>query len=84
MSAHQLIIDHDKWRRGKGGAPAGVSGSDGNGYSSLDLNLITFTGGDFNGSSFVSTTFEEASWQSCQFIGVNFNNCDLTSIRMSA
>lgn len=44
MSALQIIQDHDKWRRGTGGARAGLAGqSDGNVYTGLDLNLITFS-----------------------------------------
>ncbi|MDI3383526.1 hypothetical protein ACFPPF_14110 [Xenophilus aerolatus] len=44
MSAQTLILKHDEWRKGLGGAPAGVAGeSDGNAYMGLDLNLITFS-----------------------------------------
>jgi hypothetical protein len=52
MSAQQIILDHDKWRKGMGGASAGLAGeSDGNAYAGLDLNLITFTSSSFHGDA---------------------------------
>lgn len=84
MSAQQIILDHDRWRRGIGGAPAGLAGeSDANAYAGLDLDLAQFTSSSFSGSSFASTTFREAVWTGCQFSGVTFSTCDLTGITMT-
>lgn len=85
MSAIQIIQDHDKWRRGLGGAPAGLANqADGNAYAGLDLNLITFDSCVFAGSSFVSTTFKDAVWGACQFNNCSFSHCDMQRIRMTA
>ena len=74
MSALQIILDHDKWRKGVGGARAGLAGeSDANAHAGLDLNLITFTGCNFSGGSFTSTSFHDAVWTSCQFNACSFN-----------
>jgi len=84
MSSLQIIQDHDKWRKGIGGAPAGLAGeSDGNTYVGLDLGLITFTSSTFKGSRFASTTFVDAVWTSCRFTGCSFSGCDMQRIRIS-
>lgn len=84
MSAQPLILQHDQWRKGLGGAPAGIAGqSDGNAYAGLDLNLITFSGSVFSGSSFSGTTFLDASWTGCQFANCTFSGCDLQRIAVS-
>lgn len=81
MSAQQIILDHDKWRKGLGGAQAGLAGeSDGNAYAGLDLNLITFAGRSFDGSRFTSITFHDAIWTSCKFSGCSFSQCDMQRI----
>ena len=73
MSANQIIKDHDKWRKGAGGAKAGLSGeSDGDSYAGLDLDLITIASSRFDGSSFSSVTFKNANWSSSHFAGVRF------------
>lgn len=84
MSAQTLILKHDEWRKGLGGAPAGVAGeSDGNAYTGLDLNLITFSTSTFSGSSFAATTFRSASWSGCQFVRCSFSGCDMRQIEIS-
>jgi len=84
MSSLQIIQDHDKWRKGTGGAPAGLAGeSDGNAYAGLDLNLVTFASSTFSGSSFTATTFVDAVWTSCQFSGCAFSRCDMQRIHIS-
>ncbi|WP_435500357.1 pentapeptide repeat-containing protein [Variovorax sp. LT1R20] len=84
MRSLQIIQDHDKWRKGVGGAPAGLAGeSDGNAYAGLDLNLATFASSTFSGSSFTSTSFMDAVWTSCQFNGCTFSLCDLQRIRIT-
>lgn len=84
MSARQIIQDHDKWRKGMGGAPAGLVGeSDANAYAGLDLDLITFSASTFNGSSFSATTFKGTNWSSCQFQGCAFSMCDFEGMRMT-
>lgn len=83
MAAQPLIIQHDKWRKGQGGAPAGVAGeSDGSSYAGLDLNLITFTASQFSGSSFSSTSFQDAQWSGCAFTGCTFADCDMQRIQI--
>ncbi len=84
MSAQPLILDHDKWRKGLGGAPAGVAGqSDGNGYAGLDLDLITFSASSFSGARFSATTFRQADWSECRFAGCAFSQCDFSKLRMA-
>ncbi|MBS0426695.1 MAG: pentapeptide repeat-containing protein [Proteobacteria bacterium] len=84
MSAREIILSHDRWRRGVGGAPAGLAGeSDANAYAGLNLDLAQFTSSSFSGSSFASTTFREAVWTDCQFRGVTFSGCDLTGMAMT-
>ena len=81
MSAQPLIFKHDQWRKGTGGAAAGVMGeSDANAYAGLDLNLITFSASTFSGSSFSATTFVDASWTACKFSNCTFIHCDLRRI----
>lgn len=84
MSAQTLILKHDEWRKGLGGAPAGVAGeSDGNAYMGLDLNLITFSASTFSGSSFSATTFRNASWSGCRFVRCSFSGCDMRQLEIS-
>ena len=84
MSARPLILKHDQWRKGTGGAAAGVVGeSDANAYAGLDLNRITFSASTFNGSSFSTTTLLDASWTACQFSTCTFSGCDLQRISIS-
>lgn len=81
MTAQLLILKHDQWRKGQGGAAAGVDGkSDSSGYAGLDLDHITFTGSSFSGTSFSATTFIDASWSGCQFNHCTFTDCDLHRI----
>jgi fluoroquinolone resistance protein len=81
---NQIIKDHDKWRKGTGGAQAGLSGeSDGDSYAGLDLDLITIASTHFNGSSFTATTFRDASWSSSQFTGVLFSGCDMANLSIT-
>jgi len=58
MSSRQIITDHDLWRQGTGGAPAG-----------LDLNLAQFASSSFSGTRFSDTTFQQAGWTRCTFGG---------------
>lgn len=84
MSANQIIEDHHKWRKGTGGAQAGLSGeSDGDSYAGLDLDLITIAASRFNGSRFSSTSFKNANWLSSQFTGAHFTGCDMTNLRIA-
>jgi fluoroquinolone resistance protein len=84
MSSLQLILDHDKWRKGTGGAAAGVvAESDANAYAGLDLDLITLTSSRFTGSRFASTTFHDAVWTDCQFTGCTLTDCDMQGITMT-
>ena len=77
MSSQQIILDHDRWRKGIGGAPAGLAGEvDSFAYAELDLNLAHFSGTAFTGSSFTRTTFREARWTHCQFSHCTFGQCD--------
>jgi uncharacterized protein YjbI with pentapeptide repeats len=85
MSAQPLILKHDQWRKGQGGAPAGIVGeSDGNAYAGLDLNGITFSASTFAGSGFSATTFLDASWAGCRFTDCTFVDCDMLRIRIEA
>lgn len=84
MSSKQIITDHDLWRKGMGGAPAGLVGqADSFAYAGLDLNLAQFVNSTFNGSSFTATTFRQAVWRSCGFTGCNFTGCDFESIALT-
>ncbi len=84
MSTQLIILKHDQWRKGLGGAPAGVSGeSDSNAYAGLDLNLITFSASTFSDSSFSATTFLDASWTGCRFTNSTFSSCDLRRIAIN-
>jgi len=84
MSSLQIIQDHDKWRKGIGGAPAGLAGeSDGDTYAGLDLNLITFASTSFSGSSFSATSFQDAAWTTCRFSACTFSLCQMQRIRIS-
>lgn len=90
MSAHSLILKHDRWRKGQGGASAGVAGrSDSDTYAGLDLNLITFSASTSSGSSFSATTFLDAAWTGCQFANCtwkesNFDNASLDEVKILA
>ncbi|CAN7490377.1 pentapeptide repeat-containing protein [Variovorax paradoxus] len=83
MSAQQIILDHDKWRKGLGGAPAGLAGqSDANAYAGLDLETAQFASSSFAGSSFTDTVFRHAGWTACQFDGCSFTRCNFEHIAM--
>lgn len=85
MSSQKIITDHDRWRKGVGGAPAGLAGeADSFAYAGLDLNLAQFSATTFNGSSFSATTFQQAVWSGCTFTGCTFTGCDFHSIAISA
>jgi hypothetical protein len=44
MSSQEIILNHDLWRKGAGGAPAGLVGqADSSAYVGLDLDLAQFT-----------------------------------------
>ncbi|MEJ8855570.1 pentapeptide repeat-containing protein [Variovorax robiniae] len=84
MSAQAIIRAHDLWRKGIGGAPAGLAGqSDSSAYVGLDLNLAQFAASTFAGSSFSATTFKQAGWTGCQFIGCTFTACDFSGISIT-
>jgi fluoroquinolone resistance protein len=84
MSSQTIILNHDHWRKGIGGAPAGLSGqSDSNAYAGLDLDLAQFSASTFTGSSFTATTFRQAAWTACQFTGCTFTGCDFEGISIS-
>ncbi len=84
MSSQQIIRDHDLWRKGAGGAPAGLAGqSDNHVYAGLDLNLAQFAASVFTGSSFTGCTFRQAGWTGCQFTGCTFSACDFEGISMT-
>lgn len=81
MSAQQIIIDHDLWRKGAGGAPAGLIGqADSLAYAGLDLDLAQFARSSFSGTRFSDTSFKEAGWTGCTFVGCTFTRCDFQSI----
>lgn len=81
MNSQQIIQDHDRWRKGAGGAPAGLVGqADSNAYAGLDLNQARFEGSSFSGSVFSATTFQQAAWSGCNFTGCNFTGCDFRAI----
>ncbi|MEJ8851750.1 pentapeptide repeat-containing protein [Variovorax rhizosphaerae] len=84
MSSQIIIHKHDLWRKGIGGAPAGLIGqSDSNHYAGLDLNLAQFASTTFTGSSFTATTFKQAGWTACRFTGCTFTGCDFEGISIS-
>jgi len=84
VSAQQIILDHDKWRKGIGGAPAGLSGeSDSSAYAGLDLDLAEFSDATFSGGSFSDCTFRNARWSSCRFTRCTFSQCDFEHIAIS-
>jgi uncharacterized protein YjbI with pentapeptide repeats len=73
MSTPKILADHHKWRRGTGGARAGLAGqSDGSSYAGLDLSQATFDDASFSGSGFTRTRFDEAQWNGCRFTGCKF------------
>lgn len=81
MTSQVIILDHDRWRKGAGGAQAGLSGeSDNSSYSGLDLNLAQFSSSTFSGSSFTAVTFKKAQWSSCRFSNCTFSSCDFEGI----
>ncbi|MFS2100276.1 pentapeptide repeat-containing protein [Variovorax sp. Varisp85] len=81
MSAQEIILAHDLWRKGAGGAPAGLAGqTDGNAYAGLDLGLAQFADSTFTGSSFTETKFNEAQWSACHFSNCIFSACSFDSI----
>jgi len=83
MSSQKIITDHDLWRKGMGGAPAGLVGqADSLAYAGLDLDLAQFADSTFNGSSFTATTFRQAAWRSCGFTGCSFTGCDFEGIAL--
>lgn len=90
MSVQVLINDHAKWRKGAGGAPAGVAGmNDASDYTGLDLGLITIAGTQFAGSGFTLINFESAQisasqFASCQFIDCDFSQASVTGSRFTA
>lgn len=84
MPVNQLIEDHAKWRKGSGGAQAGVAGmSDANSYTGLDLGLITITDTQFLGSGFTLINFELAQISACQFVSCNFIDCDFSQMSIT-
>ncbi|WP_213953816.1 MULTISPECIES: pentapeptide repeat-containing protein [unclassified Variovorax] len=84
MSSQTIILNHDKWRKGIGGAPAGLAGqADSNAYAGLDLNLAVFASSTFMGSSFTATTFHQGQWNACTFTGASFTACDFEGITMA-
>lgn len=81
MNSQQIIQDHDRWRKGMGGAPAGLTGqTDSHAYAGLDLNQARFEGSSFSGSSFSATTFQQAVWSGCNFTGCSFTGCDFSTL----
>lgn len=81
MNSQQIIQDHDRWRKGAGGAPAGLVGqADSHAYTGLDLNEARFEGSSFSGSAFSATTFGQATWSGCHFTGCTFTGCDFRAI----
>lgn len=48
MSSQEILHKHDQWRKGAGGAPAGLSGqTDSSAYSGLDLGQAQFASSSF-------------------------------------
>lgn len=84
MSCKIAIEDHAKWRKGSGGAPAGVTGiSDASSYIGLDLGLITITDTSFTGSGFTQINFELAQISASRFSGCQFIDCDFSQASIS-
>jgi uncharacterized protein YjbI with pentapeptide repeats len=84
MSSQSIILAHDMWRKGAGGAPAGLVGqADNFAYAGLDLDLAQFAGSTFAGTSFAATSFKHAGWSACQFTGCNFTQCDFSGISIT-
>jgi uncharacterized protein YjbI with pentapeptide repeats len=84
MSSQLIILAHDMWRKGAGGAPAGLVGqADSFVYAGLDLGLAQFAGSTFAGTSFTATSFKQADWSACQFTGCSFTECDFGGISIS-
>lgn len=84
MSSQLIILAHDMWRKGAGGAPAGLVGqADSFAYAGLDLDLAQFAGSTFAGTSFAATSFKQAGWSACQFTGCNFTQCDFSGISIT-
>lgn len=84
MSAQTIILAHDAWRKGTGGAPAGLVGlADSFAYAGLDLGLAQFAGATFSGSSFSATSFKQAGWSGCRFTGCSFTTCDFSAMSIS-
>ena len=79
MSAQVIILAHDMWRKGAGGAPAGLVGqADSFAYAGLDLGLAQFAGSSFSGSSFTATSFRQAGWTGCRFDGASISASTFT------
>ncbi|RTD98771.1 hypothetical protein EJO68_05210 [Variovorax atrisoli] len=84
MSSQIIILAHDMWRKGAGGAPAGLVGqADSFAYAGLDLGLAQFAATTFAGTSFAATSFNQAGWSGCQFTGCSFTQCDFGSISIT-
>ena len=81
MASQQIILDHDRWRKGAGGTQAGPPGlSDSHAYAGLDLDLAAFTRWSFGGTQFSGTTFRQSQWSFCRLAGCSFTGCDLEDI----
>lgn len=81
MTAQRIILEHDLWRKGAGGAPAGLTGqADSSTYVDLDLDLAKFTDTTFAGICFTGTTFRQAQWAGCRFTNCIFSACDFEGI----
>jgi uncharacterized protein YjbI with pentapeptide repeats len=84
MSSQVIILAHDMWRKGAGGAPAGLVGqADSFAYAGLDLGLAQFAATTFTGTSFTATSFKQAGWSACQFTGCSFTQCDFGGISIT-
>ena len=84
MPSQLIIQNHNLWRKGAGGAPAGLAGmADSYAYAGLDLNLAQFATIVFTGTSFAACTFKQAGWTGCQFKGCTFTACDFEGISIS-
>lgn len=84
VTSQLIILNHALWRKGAGGAPAGLIGqADSFAYAGLDLNLAQFVSTAFTGTSFTATTFQNAGWTACQFNACTFTACDFQSIAIT-
>ena len=84
MSSQEIILNHDLWRKGAGGAPAALAGqTDASAYVGLDLDLARFTDSVFVGSRFAATTFRQAQWTACRFTDCVFDACDFSGISIT-